>query len=201
MNVGVYQGRPDGGRSPGNTIDKLYGPMVMVEPALHYEIAGQPGHLRVGGWWNGDKFDELDEDDPDPGTFGESYGWYLTLDQALWRENPETANDEQGIGLFAQYGWAPDDRSEAQHYVGCGLQCIGVVPARDDDVMGLGVFHVEFSDEAGFEEDSETAVELFYKAQVCGWLSVKPDIHYIAHPGGTDNDDALAVGVRCEAIF
>jgi len=201
VNVGAYQGRPDGGRSPRHTIDELYGPMVMVEPAVHYEIAAHPGHFRVGAWWNGDKVDELDQEDPDPGTFGESYGWYLTLDQALWRENPETESDEQGIGLFAQYGWAPEDRSEAQHYIGCGLQWIGTLPTRDEDVMGLGAFHVEFTDEAEFEEDSETTVELFYKAQVCGRLSLKPDVQYIVHPGGTDNDDALAVGVRCEVIF
>jgi porin len=201
INVGMYQGRPDGGRSIGATLDDLHGPMVLVEPAFHYEVAGYPGCLRVGNWWNGDRFDKFDKDDPTPSTIGESHGWYVTFDQEVWSENPETDGDEQGIGLFAQYGWAPEDRSEATEYVGGGIQWTGPLPDRDNDVLGLGAFHVFFSDEADFEEDRETAFELFYKAQVCGWLILRPDIQYIANPGGTANKDAVAVGMRCEVSF
>ena len=70
-------------------------------------------------------------------------------------------------------------------------------PAEEDS-LGFGIFHVVFSDEAGFSKNDETAIELFYKAQLTGWLSLKPDIQYIANPGGTSNDDAIAVGVRFE---
>jgi porin len=200
-NVGVYQGRPDGGRSIGATLDNLYGPMVMAEPAFHYQLAGLPGHFRVGGWLNGDHFDEFDRSDPDPGTFGDSYGWYLTWDQLLWPENPGREDDAQGIAMFAQYGWAPEDRSEAQHYISGGIQWVGALPCRDDDILGIGVFHVELSDEAGFDEQGETATELFYKVQLCKWMSVKPDLQYITNPGGSSNRDAVAVGMRFETLF
>ena len=59
LNVGVFQGRPDGGRSLGNTLDNLHGPMVHIEPAFHYDISGRSGHLRFGFWWNGDTFERL----------------------------------------------------------------------------------------------------------------------------------------------
>ena len=195
MNMGAYQGRPDGGRSIGDTLDNLYGPLVLVEPAFHYSLVDQPGHFRVGGWWNGDEFEKFDGSDAN-----ENYGWYLTWDQEIWKENPDD-ECEQGIGLFGQYGWGDEDRNEAEHYIGGGIQWTGALPSRDDDVVGLGVFHVEFSDEAGFDEDGETAFELFYGARVAGWLCIKPDLQYIANPGGTDNDDAFAVGVRCEIVF
>ena len=201
VKTGIYQGRPDGGRSLGDTLDNLHGPMVMLEPALHYAIGGREGHFRAGGWWNGDRFDRLDKDDPDPGTVGESYGFYLTWDQSLWLRNPEDGEDGRGIGLFGQYGWAPGDRSEAEHYLGGGLQWTGPVPARERDVLGVGVFHVRFSDRADFEKRMETAVELFYKAHLCGFLSVKPDLQYIVNPGGSGNPDALAVGARLEIYF
>ncbi|MFH1743167.1 MAG: carbohydrate porin [bacterium] len=207
MNIGVYQGRPNGGRSIGSTLDNLYGPMVMVEPAFHYQIAEYPGHFRVGGWWNGDGFDEFDKNDPNPGAFDESYGWYVTWDQEVWKENPEEEEDEQGLGLFAQYGWSPEDRSEAGRYVGGGVQWAGPIPSRDEDIVGFGAFHVDFSDEltptddVGFEGNGETAFEVFYKAQVAGWMTIKPDVQYIANPGSVGNDDALAVGVRCEITF
>jgi carbohydrate-selective porin OprB len=76
-----------------------------------------------------------------------------------------------------------------------------LVPSRDGDTIGAGVFHVEFSDEAEFANDGETAVEVFYRAQVTGWFSVKPDFQYIFNPGGTTNDDSVVVGARAELIF
>jgi porin len=201
MNVGVYQGRSNGSQSVGNTLDKLYGPLVMAEPALHYSLMQRSGHLRAGGWFNGDRFDALDDGNVEPGGYRESYGFYVTWDQELLWENPGDAEDEQGVYIFGQYGWAPEDRSEAEHYIGAGLQWLGPVPYRDDDMLGFGVFHVAFSDEAGFEESHETVIELFYRAEVSGWLSLKPDLQYIINPGGTRSRDALALGVRAEIAF
>ena len=200
MNIGVYQGRPDGGRSISSTLDNLYGPMLMIEPAFHYTIWDRSGHLRIGGWWNGDRFDELDLSNPAPGTFGESYGFYLSSDQVVWKENQDD-EDEQGIGVFAQYGFSPEERSEINHYIGGGVKWIGAISTRDDDVIGLGIFHIDFSDEAGLVDNGETAVELFYKYQALGWMSLKPEVQYITNPGGVGADDALALGVRIEISF
>ena len=201
MNIGVYQGRPDGGRSITHTLNELYGPMVLVEPAFHYSIAGLPGHFRLGGWWNGDEFDRIEANVKTPLTYGEAYGIYATLEQTVWKENPDDEEDEQGVGVFAQMGWSPEDRCEVDQYYGVGVQWIGAFPNRDDDVVGAGIFHVEFSDEAGFVDDGETVFELFYKYQLAGWMSIKPDLQYIANPGGMGNDDAIAIGVRWEIVF
>jgi porin len=198
MNVGVYQSPPDGGRSIGNTIDNLGGPMLLAEPAFHYQIAGLPGHLRLGGWWSGDEFDRIDVNRPTVTPASESYGAYVTFDQALWLEDEES---DQGIGMFAQYGWSPPQRSEAHQYFGGGVQWTGAIPNRDADILGAGVFYVDFSNGAGFVDDGETAFELFYKYQATGWMTIKPDIQYITNPGGAGLDDALAIGVRWEIIF
>jgi len=201
MNVGVYQGRPNGGRSIGNTLDRFYGPMVMAEPAFHYSIANRNGHFRVGGWWNGDKVETLDRNNPGADEFVERHGAYLTLDQEIWMENPADEDDEQGLGVFAQYGWSPENRSEANNYVGGGLQWIGALPGRDEDILGLGVFQVIFSEEAGLAKDGETAIELYYLYQMAGWMSLKPDLQYILNPGGDGKPDALAIGVRWQILF
>ena len=128
MNLGAYSGNPDGSRSLRGAFLDLAGPMIVVEPAFHYGLSGsRHGHIRVGGWFNGTDVDSPDEDDPDPETHGEAYGWYLTWDQELWRERPEDDEDAQGFGVFGQYGWAPPDRSAAEHYIG-GRHPLG----RDD---------------------------------------------------------------------
>lgn len=197
MNVGVYQGRPDGGRSLSNTTDSLYGPLVITESAFHYTVAGLSGDIRFGGWWNGDRFDTI-QTNATREDYTESYGAYLTWDQAVWNE-PDTS--DQGIGIFAQYGWSSPDRSEAHQYFGGGVQWTGALSTRDGDIADLGIFHVDFTNSAGFLDSGETVYELFYKAQIVGWMAVKPNVQYIASPGGAGLDDALALGVRWELVF
>lgn len=201
MNLGVYQGDSNGSRSVGHTLDNLRGPMLMAEPTLHYSLAGRQGSLGIGAWWNGKRFDAYHEHSHRHRSHGKSAGWYVTWEQLLWRENPDVEGCEQGIGLFAQYGWAPKDRSEVEDALSVGVQWAGALPGRDDDVMGLGAFTVWFSDKAGFDESYETAFEFFYKAQVFGWMAVKPDIQYIVNPGGTNRGNSLALGGRLEIVF
>ena len=81
------------------------------------------------------------------------------------------------------------------------MRWIGAIPERDDDILGLGAFTVFFSDEAGHKKHAETSVELYYKAQVAGWMAIQPDIQYIINPGGTGSRNALAIGGRLEFDF
>lgn len=250
MNIGVYQGSPDGGRAITNTLENLRGPMVMIEPAFHYSLKGRPGHLRLGAWWNGDNFDRLMRELPETPSFalnglglfrdaqtegvlatfigeftgflgeyvaaevsrylfGEprgprehrSYGFYATWDQEVWSENPEDKEDDQGVGVFGQYGWSDDRTIEAEQYVGAGLQWTGPIRHRNDDILGLGAFHVIFSEKLDVPERTETAIELFYRAQITPWFSLKPDLQYIAGPGGSNNPDAWVFGIRSEIVF
>jgi carbohydrate-selective porin OprB len=102
LNTGVYEGRNDGGRSIRHTAENLYGPMVLVEPAFHGEIAGHKSDFFLGGWWNGDRFDNLeaDEDDDDTWTFTENYGWYLVWNLEIWKEEIKEGESFQGVGLY-----------------------------------------------------------------------------------------------------
>lgn len=131
----------------------------------------------------------------------ETAGFYVLWEQEIFREKSEDPEDDQGIGLFAQYGYSDREVLEVHAYYGLGLQWIGALPSRDDDVAGIGVFHAELSDRANFAKRSETTFELFYRAQITDALAVKPDIQYIVHPGGDDVGSALAIGLRWELAF
>jgi porin len=195
VNLGVYTGGPDGSRSLKGAFTGLDGPMVLVEPALRYEIGGRPGDLRIGGWFDGTDTDKLDKDIPDPETVSEAYGWYLTWDQQLWGKHPGHVEDEHGIRIFGQYGWAPSDRSLANHYLGAGVQCVGLIQGRETDAFGVGLFHVWFTQELDLPKNTETAIEFFYKVQLFGFLYLKPDLQYYINPGGA-YPDAFALGMR-----
>ena len=70
--------------------------------------------------------------------------------------------------------------------------------------LGLMASQAWLSDKtgAGFTEDYELAIELFYKAQVNGSFSLKPDLQYILHPGGDASlKDAVVLTLRGELTF
>jgi porin len=127
-------------------------------------------------------------------------GFYIVLDQQL---HAEDAGGDQGLFFFAQYGYADAEVSAVEHHLGAGVQWVGLIPGRDTDVAGLMASYAALSDEAGagFTDDAETAVELFYKAQITPWLSLKPDIQYISNPGGAGLDDAWVATLRLELVF
>jgi carbohydrate-selective porin OprB len=196
----AQEGVPTGSRGPRTFFENPADLFVIAEAGITWgnDSGGKPGRLAAGGWWHTGTFDRFDGGSDD-GTGG----LYLVLDQMLWLENTDDPEDAQGIGLFIQYGYADADVSMIEHHVGGGFVWSGMLPGRDDDVLGLGATFVDFTGEpgTGLTQDHETAYELFYKVQVLPWASVKPDLQYITHPGGTGVDDALVGTVRVEVIF
>lgn len=200
-NAGIYQGKNEGSRSVGNTLDDLRGPMLIIEPSWKYDLNGLPGMVNIGAWWNGRRFEAYHGHRARHAFHGKAYGFYGFAQQLLWKENPDDELCDQGIGVFAEYGWAAKDRFEIEDFVGGGLRWQGALPGRDNDVLGLGVFNVYFSDQADFAEHAETAFELFYRAQLTGWMALQPDAQYITNPGGNISRSALVIGGRVEFVF
>lgn len=199
LGVGAYDGAPNGGTSGfDTTFDGEGGTFGLVELALRTSLAGRgwhPGSYRFGLWHHSKDVEELG-DAQAPETFSGNHGFYLAFDQLLLKEHDDP-EDEQGMGAFAQFGWAPEDRNELARYVGGGLIYTGAVPRRDEDIVGVGVAHARFSDRVKRLDGltHETAVEVFYKARLTPWLSLQPDLQFIVNPGG-DGKDALAAGLR-----
>lgn len=160
-------------------------------------VLGLPGRAAAGAWHHTGGFATFAG-----GTDSHTTGFYFVLDQLLHKENTDES-DVQGVGLFAQYGWADPDVNAIEHHLGLGVQWVGALPGRDDDVVGLMMSWARLSDEpgAGFTADAETAVELFYKWQLTNFFSVKPVVQYIANPGGAGLDDAWVTTLRAELVF
>jgi porin len=72
---------------------------------------------------------------------------------------------------------------------------VGLIPGRETDAFGVGLFHVWFTEELDLPKKTETAIEFFYKVQLFGFLYLKPDLQYVINPSGT-YPDALALGMR-----
>ena len=172
-----------------------------------FSLFGQelPGTYRVGGFYHSGQWDVYRNDLggrlPDRTHRGNS-GLYLVFDQLLYKECPEDDEDEQGLGAFFQFAWVPSGYNEITQHYGGGLQYVGLIPERDDDICGIALHHVSLSGRVQSLERrySETAIEAFYKYQLTEFMSIKPDLQYIVNPGG-DGRDAIVAGVRLEMSF
>ncbi|MNC79625.1 Porin B precursor [compost metagenome] len=51
-------------------------------------------------------------------------------------------------------------------------------------------------------QTDEYSSELYYGVKVTNWLTVRPNLQYIVHPGGVDKvDDAFVMGLMIRASF
>jgi len=155
-----------------------------------------PGDMHLGMWHhNGHP-----EDPGNPAiTYADNHGVHLGFDQMIYKESWDE-DDDQGLGVFVHYGWAPEERNEVPNYIGGGLVYKGLVPGRDDDMVGAGVANVFFSDRMGLPSDHETAVEVYYKMQLSPYIVVQPDLQVVTSPSGVERD-AFVAGLRFELVL
>lgn len=212
--VGVFDGvLPSGSSGVRWGFDSFghNGVMSLYQMTLKPQLGpdGQlPTTIRTGLWHHSDKTVWTEwSSSPDSRLFRQNYGCYTSVDQMLWKES-YAGDDDQGLGAFFQYGYAPGNRNFMQNYFGGGFVYKGLLPNRDQDVFGVAFADVQFSNpyrqvqaDNGTEVgNSETAIETFYKCIVGPNLSLQPDIQYIANPGG-QYKDAFLPGLRFESIF
>jgi len=220
-----------------------HGVLAVLEVKWQYNhdehATGLPGEVKIGGWFDSDYFDDLRYDTQgvsleDDGTLsgqasnGEprshhyNGGVYFNIDQKLWRE---MLDSDEGLGAYCRIApWLPQDINPADLYVAGGLVYQGILPSRDQDVVGVAVAYVEISDrlrglqsdantiveaggipttlEYGPLPDYEMALEVTYKVVLAPWWTIQPDFQYIFHPGGSPAlKDAIVLGVRTTISF
>ena len=116
------------------------------------------------------------------------------------------------IDAFLRIGAAQEDRNTLTWALDGGITWRGILPARPDDVAAIGLAHAAFSSRAAATArlldptapalDHEQAIELSYTVSLNDRISLKPDIQYIRHPGGSRAlRDAVLVMLRVNAEF
>ena len=176
-----------------------------------------------------------DEDSSgNPQTHTWNYGFYWILDQMLYREPAEPVNaagfskdgksgaagkgseqvaekpSQQGLGWFGRIAFGPQNRNFVGFYAESGVVYTGLIPARDEDQVGIGFTYAQLTNGARktleFEGSrgvgAEMLLEFSYKAILTPWLDVQPDAQFIINPGGTqDLNNAFVVGGRVSINF
>ncbi len=127
--------------------------------------------------------------------FSATQQYYIQLQQLVYAEQPYE-DEEQGLAIFGGYyprNVGPQLLEEAfgDSFV-VGMIYTGLLPRRDDDVVGIGVAYAELF-QGGTNQ--EVTYELFYRAQITERIVLQPDLQYITTPAGIERD-ALVVGTR-----
>ncbi|MCA8978557.1 MAG: carbohydrate porin [Planctomycetes bacterium] len=149
-----------------------------------------PGRAGFGAWAHDGDLERFDG-----GTEHGTAGLYALLEQRVWSSARVEGRHVDG---FVQLGWADADVSPFENHLGLGAQWTNAFTSRQDR-LGLGLTRAGLSGApgAGFTENAETAVELFYGFELAPWVRAKPDLQYVRNPGGDAAlDDAWIATLR-----
>ena len=116
---------------------------------------------------------------------------------------PETSS-RPGLGFFLRGYVAPQaDRNFVLWEVDFGLKVTRPIPGRGNDVFSLGFAHLDFSNDYVRSERArgndvsrrQNVLELTYRFQLTGWLTLQPDVQFVFDPHFSRRD-ATVIGLR-----
>ncbi|HSF33471.1 MAG TPA: carbohydrate porin [Candidatus Tectomicrobia bacterium] len=214
--------------SPGGTansagFDELFEDGVALGAELRVEVKpfGLPGHQLIGGTWNSQTYTSLAQDlrtaipvgsllsgeIPLSSALSEvqireqsgSWAVYYNFDQFVYTT---TADGSQGIGIFGRVGFGDRNTNVIEQFYSFGIGGQGMLPGRDRDRFGIGVYYANFShDLPGLVlSGDEIGLEIFYNIAATNWLYVTPDIQVI-EPAGQRASTAFLTGLRVQMRF
>ena len=177
----------DLGRPPDAT-----GVLAPLELAWLPTFYGRSGSYKVGGWYNSSTAPDVVSNTMHHG----QYGSYLSFEQRL--TSPESGDTRRGLSVFLNATYADRRTSTLDSQIALGLLYTGPWAARPRDEIGLAVGETHVNSRIGAMErlqntlgtaqlpvqSEEWASELFYNLNVDGWLDLRPNVQYVAQPGG-----------------
>ncbi len=185
----LVEGKRTGSRGPDSFFNEPADLFMIGEVGTYWDLQDDlfPGEGRIGVWHHNGEFYRFDG-----GRDTETTGAYIILEQRLWNWS-EAENNSRRIDAYLKYGQADGDVSDFRgdiggldRHIGAGLVYNSPFQRRAHDALGIAVHRVEFTDatNAGFDDNHESAYEVFYKLQLAEQFIVKPDLQYIVNPGG-----------------
>ncbi|WP_226506962.1 carbohydrate porin [Pseudomonas sp. MWU16-30317] len=150
---------------------------------------------------------------------GKHGGWLMGIQQLTTRNGDAS----RGLSVFASLTQQDKATSGIESFQNLGLVYKGPFDARPKDDLGLGIARLkvndavtkrqkQFNDSSGIDDydnplyvpvqHSEYNIELNYGVHVTDWLTLRPNLQYVRHPGGVyEVDNAIVAGVKVQASF
>ena len=181
------------------------GVLMPLEVAWLPTMRGFAGSYKIGGWYSSttapDVVDNTAEeplviDGGAPLMHHGQYGAYVNFEQRLTA--PDGLGSARGLSLFFNATYADRRTSTLDSQVAVGVLYKGPLASRPEDELGVaaGETHVNsrvaaverLQNEEGYGpvavQSSEWVGEVFYNLHMAGWLDLRPNLQYVADPGG-----------------
>jgi len=163
----------------------------------------------IGGWFYTSKFEDLIKIDNNGNPFlrNDNYGIYLSAEKFILAESKDSS---QGLSAFLRFGIANENINPINYYWGFGINIIGLIDGRDEDVLGLSVANAHLCNKyreinKTFESklnENETIFEMIYRLPLLEHLVIKTDFQIIVNPAKyAQNTTVTVFGIRTEIEF
>jgi porin len=207
--------------NPSGTTGTLIPAEVGWTPKLGH--AALPGSYRIGVWYDSSNQPDVFQAANNgprvliPGVSARmrssESGGYVMLRQQVTTVRGDAS---RGLSLFANFVQADRNTATIDQLITLGLFYSGPFDARTQDDLGFAVgrTHVNsrvadgeaLENAAGLGpvlvQGSEYPVELYYSINATRWMTLRPNIQYIYHPGGTSqNTDVVVLGLKATVKF
>jgi porin len=164
---------------------------------IHYNVTNEKnlnGTYKIGGLYHNGDFDSLEDTTV---SIKGNYTFYFIADQKLISID-EVAG--RSLGIFAQVGMSPKNRSINSLFWSFGINYYGPISKRSEDILGIAVANASISSfvvdmNVGVMDKSETAIEFMYKAKLSENISIQPEVQYIINSGVDSSLDNAFVGL------
>jgi porin len=230
VQVGAYQVNPSYLQT--SNAFKLNNPSGRIGTLLPAELGWTPklgslelpGAYRIGVW-----YDNSDLPDVHFAADGTSLALrpglqplvrhHETGGYAMLRQQVTAVGDNPGRGLtlFANYVTASHETATIDQLINLGVFYAGPFNARPQDDLGFAVGRTRANRRAvdwqmnlsapgqggsAFVRGSEYPAELYYSIVVASWLTLRPNVQYVRHPGGLDNGpNVVVLGLKANVTF
>ncbi|WP_285420857.1 carbohydrate porin [Pseudomonas sp. efr-133-TYG-5] len=205
------------------------GTVLPVELVWSPKVNSLPGEYRVGYYKSTADADDVREDVNgfDAATTGDAYkthsskhGYWFVAQQQLTSHNGDAS---RGLNIAANATFHDKDTNFIDNYQSVMFVYKGPFDARPKDDVGIGAARIHVNDDVkknaellnasnGVSDydnpvfspvrETEYNYEINYGFHVTNWLTVRPNLQYITHPGGVDQvDNALVAGLKIQSTF
>jgi porin len=132
--------------------------------------------------------------------------WFLSyaVEQTVWRD---ASAPGRAWGVFGQAAISDANPNPIGWSALLGVGGTGVIPGRDRDRLGAGLFCLGFSESlkdglhtVGIPIRNEAGMEVFYNLAITQWLYLTGDVMVI-RPPQPGADPAVLGGIRAQVVF
>ncbi|MDZ4302194.1 MAG: carbohydrate porin [Pseudomonas sp.] len=205
------------------------GTVIPVELVWSPKVNNLPGEYRVGYYKSAADAPDVREDvnGDNAATTGADYrtrsskkGYWFVAQQQLTTHNGDAS---RGLNIAANATFHDKETNTVDNYQSIMLVYKDPFDARPKDDVGIGAARLHVNDDVrknaqllneagGFTDYSQAGYaplrgteynyEINYGFHVTNWLTVRPNLQYVTHPGGVDKvDNALVAGLKIQSVF